>query len=255
MQLAKENNTKVLLDGQGADEILAGYHSCYTQYFKDLRKVDYKKYRSETKAYSLLHAGILINTNMRGNYDQRLKASVGLHLPSVRNLYQKIKYNDQTVFNNDFYQTFKSTCFKRPENFESLNHHLYSSTMQYGLQELLRYADRNSMAHSREIRLPFLSHNLVEFIFSLPAEMKIKDFWTKWIMRQTFQPELPEDITWRKDKIGFELPQKKWIDSDEMKSQINNSFNNLVDHCILKGDKVISSENLQWKILSLSQIL
>lgn len=79
--------------------------------------------------------------------------------------------------------------------------------MVSGLQTLLRYADRNSMAHSREVRLPFLYHEMVEFLFSLPATYKMNEGWTKWIMREAF-PILPKDIGWRVDKIGYE-PHKK----------------------------------------------
>ncbi|MBC7510377.1 MAG: asparagine synthase, partial [Ferruginibacter sp.] len=84
------------------------------------------------------------------------------------------------------------------------------------MQKLLRYAGINSLAHSREISLLFLSHELVDFLFSLPAEMKIKNGWTKWIMRETFQQELPLEIAWRKDKIGFEPPQKNWLENKEI---------------------------------------
>ena len=75
-------------------------------------------------------------------------------------------------------------------------------------EELLRYADRNSMAHSREVRLPFLQHDLVEFVFSLPSGMKIKDGFTKWILRRSMEQILPGNICWRKDKIGYEPPQQ-----------------------------------------------
>src|SRR4030095_8477677 len=61
---------------------------------------------------------------------------------------------------------------------------LYYETFYVGLPELLRYADRNSMAHSTEVRLPFLGHEVVEFIFSLPSNLKIKNGFTKWILRK-----------------------------------------------------------------------
>ena len=256
MQLAKENHTTVLLDGQGADEILAGYHNYYTQYFNELKKADSKKYQKEIAAYSLLHADNDINDNVRRNLLQRVKASTGIYLPAVRKLYQKVKYKNQALLNNDFYQTYKKTSFKKVEIFENLNHCLYSSTMQYGLQELLRYADRNSMAHSREIRLPFLSHELVEFLFSLPAEMKIKNGWTKWIMRETFQQELPAEIAWRKDKIGYEPPQKKWMNNEKVQQSLKSSINYLTENKVITNtaiDKI--SPAMQWKILAASKMI
>src|SRR4030095_6954468 len=88
------------------------------------------------------------------------------------------------------------------------------NTCIYGLEELLRYADRNSMAHGCEVRLPFLDHNLVEFIFSLPADFKINKGWTKWILRKSVNDKLAAEITWRKNKIGFEPPQQQWMQNN-----------------------------------------
>ena len=85
--------------------------------------------------------------------------------------------------------------------------------MKGGLQELLRYADRNSMAHSREVRLPFLNKDLVEFCFSLPDDYKLNNGWTKLVMRKAFESVLPHEVAWRKDKIGFEPPQNDWLRS------------------------------------------
>ena len=88
---------------------------------------------------------------------------------------------------------------------------------------MLRYADRNSMAHGREVRLPFLSHELVEFIFSLPSHFKIHDGWTKWILRKTVEKKLPPEIVWRKDKIGFEPPQKSWMEHKLVQDYLHES--------------------------------
>ena len=78
----------------------------------------------------------------------------------------------------------KEAYYTTPAHF-NLNGVLYFNTCIHGLEELLRYADRNSMAHGREPRLPFLSHELVEFIFSLPSHFKIRNGWTKWLLRKT----------------------------------------------------------------------
>jgi asparagine synthase (glutamine-hydrolysing) len=129
------------------------------------------------------------------------------------------------------------------------------------MTQLLRYADRNSMAHSREVRLPFLSHELVEFLFSLPAEMKIHNGWTKYIQRKTFEPLLPQEITWRKDKIGYEPPQKKWMEKTEVKDQIREIRRTLVNDKILHPnmlDKPVEAAaahedfNNNWNHLMLS---
>ena len=89
------------------------------------------------------------------------------------------------------------------------------------------------MAHSREVRLPFLFHELAEFVFSLPPEMKIHDGWTKYIQRVTFEKMLPENITWRKDKVGYEPPQKQWMQHEQVKSVIREARQKLVNEKIL----------------------
>jgi asparagine synthase (glutamine-hydrolysing) len=93
----------------------------------------------------------------------------------------------------------------------SLRKLLWWSTTREGLVELLRYADRNSMAHSREVRLPFLDHNLVEFVFTLPDRMLVRDGFTKWILRKAFVDTVPIAISNRVDKLGYMPPQERWL--------------------------------------------
>ena len=88
---------------------------------------------------------------------------------------------------------------------------LWWHTTRQGLVELLRYADRNSMAHSREVRLPFLDHNFVEFVFSLPDHLILRGGWTKWILRQAFRGVVPDAILTRVDKLAYEPPQQRWL--------------------------------------------
>ena len=233
MEMAKENNVTVLLDGQGADEILAGYHGYYLEYFKELKKRDRKLYHNEVIAYTGMHANSEINVNLRGSMIDRTKFAIGNHLPLIRKWYHNMRKKESAFLHPDFEHTYNKTNFRNQEIFSSLNERLYHSTFKLGLQELLRYADRNSMAHSREVRLPYLSHELVEFLFTLPPGMKIKEGWTKWIMRKTFEKELPVEIGWRKDKIGYEPPQKNWMGSNDVKHKIQQAKNNLIANNIL----------------------
>jgi asparagine synthase (glutamine-hydrolysing) len=93
----------------------------------------------------------------------------------------------------------------------SLRKLLWWSTTREGLVELLRYADRNSMAHSREVRLPFLDHHLVEFVFKLPDRFLLRDGWTKWVLRKAFPDCVPPEISNRIDKLGYMPPQQRWL--------------------------------------------
>jgi len=145
-----------------------------------------------------------------------------------------------------------------------LNGVLYFNAFVHGLGELLRYADRNSMAHGREVRLPFLSHELVEFVFSLPAHFKIRQGWTKWLLRQSMKAQLPADIVWRKDKVGFEPPQKQWMQNVRIAEMIQEARRKLVTEKILKEDVLTRPlhpsdayelNNTDWRYLSAAVII
>ncbi len=255
MQLAKENNVTVLLDGQGADEILAGYHVFYKSFFKELSKTNKENYKNETAAYAAMHGSSAINADIRMGMGNKIKLMAGKNAPSIRKLFHHYQQLKNPVFNTDFYRTYRKSSYEILPQLESLNHALYHSTFKHGMQELLRYADRNSMAHSREVRLPFLYHELVEFLLTLPAEMKMNNGWTKWIMRQTFGNELPPAIRWRKDKIGYEPPYQNWMDQPYIRERIQHSKQFLSDKNILikngndkKSKPAGQVYNNDWKI-------
>jgi asparagine synthase (glutamine-hydrolysing) len=136
--------------------------------------------------------------------------------------------------------------------------------MRGDLQTLLRYADRNSMANSREVRLPFLNHELVDFLFTLPPHYKIHKGWSKWIMRQASQNILPKKIQWRLDKIGFEPPQKKWYENPLLIEKIMESRKLLVNERILdknilskkpRGNAATEKTDKSWEHLMAANLL
>jgi asparagine synthase (glutamine-hydrolysing) len=137
---------------------------------------------------------------------------------------------------------------------------LYFNTVVYGLEELLRYADRNSMAHGVEVRLPFLQHQLVEFLFSLPPHFKIRNGWTKWLLRKSMENILPENIVWRKEKVGFEPPQKQWMQHKGVQEQLVEGKKRLVREGILspkalqaiKPMDANAADNFDWRFWSAS---
>jgi asparagine synthase (glutamine-hydrolysing) len=145
-----------------------------------------------------------------------------------------------------------------------LNDILYFNTTEMGLEELLRFADRNSMAHGLEVRLPFLNHELVEFIFSLPSSLKMHDGWTKFLLRRVMDKKLPDEIVWRKKKIGFEPPQKNWMEVPALQEYIKESKRKLVKAGILTKkalDKKIeplaahADKNYNWRYLCAAQVI
>ena len=135
--------------------------------------------------------------------------------------------------------------------------------MQQGLGELLHYADRNSMAFGRELRLPFLNYELAEFIFSLPAQYKIHEGFTKWILRKSMNEILPKSIVWRTNKIGYEPPQKSWMEDAALRERIYEAKVKLIAAGILKKEtahlpiiakNAYDADNYDWRYLTVSTL-
>ncbi|HVG42757.1 MAG TPA: asparagine synthase (glutamine-hydrolyzing) [Chitinophagaceae bacterium] len=226
---AKERGVTVLLDGQGADETLAGYHKYYKWRWQQL-------YRDK----NLHKSGELIAAKELGVQETfGIKNKAAALFPqfaaAMLQTTKAKKAGKHPGLHKDFLFTNKrNSYYTTPAQFD-LNSVLYFNTFVYGLEELLHLADRNSMAHAAEIRLPFLSHELVQFIFKLPPHFKIKNGWTKWLLRKTAAPLLPQNIVWRRDKVGFEPPQKVWMQDKELMRKI------------AEGKKVLANEGILEK--------
>ncbi len=264
MKLAKENNVTVLIDGQGADEILAGYHNYYDMFFRELAQKDQNLFQKELSLYQ----NNINPTYEYTTYDIPLEKKYDLKT-SLKRFVKKIYFgnsdyqvnNNSSVFHKDFWneklnknliEDKEMTKFQH-ETKSNLSKGLYYNTMKNGLQDLLRYADRNSMAHSREVRLPFLNHHLVEFLFTLPNSFKIADGWTKILLRKSFEDILPTEITWRKDKIGYEPPQKNWLNMPKIKEMIEEGKSILIKEKIINPS--LQSNNSEWTFLMLGNFL
>ena len=226
MELAKKNNVTVLLDGQGADEYLAGYLPYYHTYLSQLFYSNSKLYKSEVSAYNSFHQ--LSSPYIDISKTETTRMKIGRMRRKI--LQQNLPYKN------------------------ALQSVLKENTTVNGLKELLRYADRNSMAHSREVRLPFLSHKLVEFVFSLPDEFKLNNGWTKFVLRNSMDKILPQSICWRVDKIGYEPPQHLWIKSDKFNQEIQQASKMLNIHRSndANNESVFSQD---WRLLMASKFI
>lgn len=257
-QLAKENGITVLLDGQGADEILGGYKKYTHWYLQQLFTTDTTEFFRERK---LLTRNDFLETWGWRNYAAAMfpdKAAKALQRKAVGQQHNYPYLNQDFLYNYSNKDTLQKPTIKQLEDI------LYYNTFNSGLPELLRYADRNSMAHSREVRLPFLFHELVEFIFSLPASMKIRDGFTKWILRNAVDSFLPAEIVWRKGKTGFEPPQKEWMQQKTIQEMIMEARGRLVKEKVLNADILNAAitpkaaheaENYDWRNLCAATLL
>jgi asparagine synthase (glutamine-hydrolysing) len=252
-QSAREQGVTVLLDGQGADEILAGYHKYYKWWWQELYRQRRLKKSGEQKAAQAL--GVKENFGLQ-NKLAALLPEFGASLLQSRKAKQAYQHPD---LNRDFaFAQKRSLYYTTPTTFD-LNGALFYNTFVNGLEELLRLADRNSMAHSVEARLPFLQYQLVEFMFSLPPHFKIHQGWTKWLLRKGVENRLPNEIVWRKDKVGYEPPQKLWMQNEDVQEMIIEAKKRLVAENILNKsvlEKIVTpkdahaGESYDWRYWS-----
>lgn len=188
MKLASENNIKVLLDGQGADELFGGYTHHYFSLWKELPLVSTFKSINDARQ-SVQHPFL--------NFGKQLLKE---------NLNVGVDYSN--YFNSQFNQVAnpKIIHFKN-----TLNQQL--KTDYFGnLKSFLKCEDRCSMAFGIESRVPFADDvELVNYIFSIEGTEKIKNGISKYLLREATKKYIPENIYKRTDKIGFETPIEKWF--------------------------------------------
>lgn len=260
-ELAKQHGIKVLIDGQGADEILAGYPKYIHWYLQEvLSRNKLGATRSERNAF--------LKNSQPFHWD--IKNFFAAFLPSHAAMQLEKNEYRKTILHPDISAEFlKLSAGRDWEGIHKpivtkLNDILHFNTTEMGLEELLRFADRNSMAHGREVRLPFLNHQLVEFIFSLPSQLKMHNGWTKFLLRKAMDKKLPDEIVWRKTKVGFEPPQKKWMEDPALVEYIQEAKRKLANAGILTKkalEKKVeplaahADKNYDWRFLCVAQVM
>jgi asparagine synthase (glutamine-hydrolysing) len=190
MRLAAKT-VKVLLDGQGADETLAGYVPYYFVYLKQLLhrkqigKFLYESFRSLDKIFRLLRFRLFSALRLQKNY------------------------READFIKGDFRREYPKESF--PVVQDNIKLRLVNDLFYNSIPCVLRYEDKNTMRFSLEGRLPFLDKNLIRYIWSLSDEAIIKDSWNKCVLRDAMKKDLPKEIWSRRNKIGFTTPEQAWI--------------------------------------------
>ncbi len=266
-QLAKENNVKVVFDGQGLDEYAGGYYQLpYIEFMNYLKK---NKSRNQYKSY----IDYLISNE---NYtEQSLTKALNmynfkkaLHKFTSKRLRLNLLKSVKGWFNRDFLveNIRQSQLYNVPEVEDSriskddVKLKNYKLFKHINLPGILRQVDRNSMAFSVEARVPFLDHRLVEYIFSLKSEYILHNGYTKYIFREAMNGVVPEEIRNRRDKVGF------YIDEYSLVNSMKENFRELLEE-ITDGDKYFNRgfisrkldenslnlqnyDNILWRILN-----
>ena len=204
-EAARAHNVVVLLDGQGADEYLAGYAHYPAVVLADLARRgalwswwrERRALRDRTGADPVPPRALLHHALRRGQENGSMLS---------------VDYDLEAGFlRPDVAQSFRR---EQPRTIsrggDALKTRLYADLMMGHLQELLRYTDRNAMSVSVEVRLPFLDHRLVEFCMRLPTSYLFRDATSKRILRRAMRGVVPNAILDRTDKVGFATPWNAW---------------------------------------------
>ncbi len=242
MREARRLGIPVLLDGQGGDETLLGYHRYFaTQLLQLLR---------QGRFGDGLQFARSVAANGGGGAIRQLFMDVAyFHLPGARQL----ALRRQSAMFEPGPKPVQADLGYRQSIFQLQKAEIEATN----LPALLRHEDKNAMWHSVETRLPFLDHRLVQFAASVSTCHKLKDGWGKFLLRKAMDGKMSGDITWRKDKLGFEAPESKWM------LQHQADVENAITQCPLVASLVRNSvpvaamhdkvkPGLRWRLYSLA---
>jgi asparagine synthase (glutamine-hydrolysing) len=206
MAAARQAGVTVLLDGQGGDELFAGYPTAVGFALRSMPRVAALRDVAATPR----RAGAVA-------------VSLALdYLPDpARRLYRR---RTATVYAAPGLVAETAPKERQPlrltANGSPLTRELIAETFDTSLPSLLRYADRSSMAHGREVRLPFLDRRIAELALSLPTSFVYDRGVTKRILRDVGRDLVPDPILDRTDKVGFEPPQQRWLEEPEVREHV-----------------------------------
>lgn len=210
MRLAAESGVKVVLNGQGSDEVLAGYAVFFrTYWYTLLRGGDARGAWRQIRDYAAAHGG-----------DPRVLAITAVkdvvqNVFSRSNFYRRAaRWKHRTAVGRETWFTRELAHHLRLEPYRhdwTLDAKLKRAVEISRLPLFLRVEDRNSMAHSLEARLPFLDYRLVSLSFNLAPNWKMRGPWNKFVLRQAMRQRIPESVRSRVGKMGFPVPQKQWF--------------------------------------------
>jgi len=240
MKSARELGCKVMLDGQGGDEVFFGYEKYYPAGYIGHAKRNPLRVMREVAA------------SMRNSNGMTLKGTARFTVGALAGRAREEAYRRQNPhLKNGAGRGLKVTR----ELARAYWDHRELQRLELertNLQVLLRYEDRNSMAHSVEARVPYLDYRLVEFALGLDISLKISEGWTKCLLRKALSKDVSDTIAWRKDKFGFNAPHDSWMrrHSETAKAEIARSLI-IAEFCDLNGllENFESLESkVQWRV-------
>lgn len=256
-ELVKQQRIKVVLNGQGSDEQLAGYTGFFGNRFYDLFRCLRWLQLPQEMALAKQNHPHLEPINLLGNklvpYSIRQPMRRWLGKSSSCSGWFDVKKLGALPY-DPFWKESHSTVA------DQCRQQLLLSS----LPMLLHYEDRNSMAHSVESRVPFLDYRLVEFLNGLPSDFKISKGWTKRVLREAMQGILPEEVRLRKDKMGFVTAEEHWMCQEapehfrhKIKEAIEVSQGVILPAALTAAEDILARKIpfnfLVWRLISFSE--
>lgn len=219
-----QGQVKVILNGQGADELFAGYKFYPSYYIYDL--IDRNTVWSRCEAIKILT--ILKNEYPKGVGSMStdiIVRTVGLKNSFMFQMDDCTKEFEQwksmQLFTDDFRSMVYDKCANKHIHCSShLNTQLCNDLMINIMPRILHGEDRDSMAFSIESRVPFLDYRIVEFAIALNGRYKIRNQWSKWIVRKACKGYLPRKVANRRNKMGFPAPFARWLREGKSQSEV-----------------------------------
>lgn len=212
MECASELGLKVILSGQGADEILLGYRKFLGFYLQSLLKQG-----RVLKAAAVL-AGFVANRTV---VTDLAFGDAKRYLPPLLRGVGNGSAREQPDTTGEWLRGWQPCPLGLGNG--TLSDRQWLDIRHYSVPALCHYEDRMSMAASREIRLPFLDPRLIDLLMRAPDSYKLRNGWTKYAFRRAMEPLLPSGISWRKDKKGFSNPESEWL-KDELRDAVRGAF-------------------------------
>jgi len=240
MKKAKELGCKVMLDGQGGDETLLGYERYYPAFLKSLSCVE------AIKEFLYIVKNSKLTIKQLGGYIVYFTNSK-IRLKRLQKKYNFIK--------SEFFNLLSIKSLDRQsKNYLNIFKLQYNEIYFTQMPHLLKYEDKNSMRNSIETRLPFIDYKVLTTAISLKNTLKIKNGWTKYVLRHAIDKILPKNIVWRKNKFGFEAPTQTWLNA--IQESIDNEIkrSNIINTLICKKINYEKLDDIQkWKLFNIAK--
>ncbi|MBN8503878.1 MAG: asparagine synthase (glutamine-hydrolyzing) [Burkholderiales bacterium] len=242
MGLAQQHGVKVVLNGQGADETIAGYGSYFHDYWYELARAGrfgrvWQQIGAFAQGHGVAASGLLLRT-FKHVVQTSLRAWPAYRAAALRRRRASQAKTDWLAPELAAYLPDTDEPYGM-----ALQDTLNRSVKRSPLPLYLRIEDRNSMAHSVEARVPFLDYRLVSLLCSMPSQYKLDGPWNKHVMRQGLEGKIPESVRTRVDKMGFPTSASDWF-----KAELREPLQDLVASQALREHEWLRAPALQRRL-------